>query len=1046
MFKFPNPFNKIEQPPIPPKKEQEPVADRAVHDALDETLNLSEKTAEEIAQETAAIFNLETARQAYDALDQKYQKFEHKITSRFTKITKKLESKKDDSAFAATSKWAGRALMAIPKIAAIPITFPKDIIMANIKAIKNGQTISSLESILDGDETPEKLIELMQLEAGSDEEEIIKEMFASDNSEIKKQVLNILTKKLVEQSQKELNQKTKFTKYFGAHAEVPQSVINANTQMEIIYLKYGVSPQNYEDCKMLEEVLKTDNKEEYKKLKALHTQIINQKESEETDSKIKGGWNFAQTDTSIRQKDNIASNSFKKGMLWHLLHDPGDIAGLATCTINGEYLGNLGRFDINNAFASRKMHAGLARDLLLLQNKNLFNPEMQVKIDKSFSLPTDNNRTQFLKQHSSSGRFAAAAYGKKQIQTMAYLGMRALGGVAYDQYKFWTGKQQESVLASEVAESGLGAQYADIMYSLEQDADETKMQEFANDFGYKLMELKNGGAESLVQQLVDRLIVKHAQNESPQQMEIDFLKQFQDFAKYQVDKGRMDASQLNRIQHIINQYKIEISSLDNASEEKLAILDQEGYDAGSFACAKSGKYWADLWLESKKFVQAQTGAISQAEYQAYRKSLERHKVFVNRNYSNLLVSAIGYQVDKTASLGYGGQLGGASFEGAIALEHHLLQDIGAGTAATLHNIPGIGEKTGDLYQTAKVGVEIAANAANIDFLTGNAISGLHTQEITAEELTQQTKELKQTNEEAMLAEYADDISEQLNIKGFLAQINQAREQSEQVSAAAMADIAEFVQEHRVPILALTAGAGLAVFLKNPLLLRELGTKALNSKTFQNLLSKSSSVFAHKFAPVGAAAGLGATTMAFSNEAEASSKSIWSESEVQLGKKLTDKLNTFKQNGTDTANTIEAYKTAYINKLKKAIINSPGKYGLNPNVDFDRLTDAQINNINWQQAINDTFPNGLELNLTQQQINSIVINNATLRDFFKKNDVPITSETVEAVLSGETNVKKLNKLAFPDRNRAVTRSIDTKDTDTTQQKTPPATTSTPKKNQ
>ncbi len=568
-----NPFNKE---PIEPIEDVEAVpieealrvseaetkmaeVERFVDDVAEEALDIAHPAVEQMDKDKSW---WKKGLEMYEKLDKQYQRFEQKITSRVSKIVQKVESKKGDSASVAALKWSGRALLTIPKIAAVPILFPKDIIMASVKGIENSRAISSIEKALNGTEGPEKLLQLMKLEAGSEEEAIIKEMLASKDEAVKNQVLDVLSRKLAEQSQIELNKKTKFTKYFGANAEVPRSVMDANAQMEIIYQKHGVNSQNYAACKIFEENLKAKDPKEYKKLKILHAQIFAKKEDEETDLKIKGGWNFGKSDTSLQQKSQVVSNSFKNGMLWHLMHDPGEIASLMTCVVNGEYVHNLGKFDIKDAFASRQMHARVAQDLLLIRDKDTFSPEMQQKIDKCFNLSDKDlamfnkfgvsgpkrGRAHFLKKHSNSGVFAASSYVAKETQTLGYLTMRGFVGIPYDQYKFWTSKQKESVIASEIDNSGLAHQYANLMYDISPQKAESRKQEervkqdFSNIFGAKLMNIKSGGAESLVRNLIDRLIVKNAQGGQPRQEEIEFLRRMQEFAAYQTDQGRMNAA------------------------------------------------------------------------------------------------------------------------------------------------------------------------------------------------------------------------------------------------------------------------------------------------------------------------------------------------------------------------------------------------------------------------------------------------------------------------------------------------------------------------
>jgi len=477
---------------------------------------------------------------------------------------------------------------------------------------------------------------------------------------------------------------------------------------------------------------------------------------------------------------------------------------------------------------------------------------------------------------------------------------------------------------------------------------------------------------------------------------------------------------------MVLQYKVEASKHASVDSNTLNILDKQDYDASSFACVKSGKYWADLWAESKKYYQVKTGDISREDYKAYREAVKRHSVFVNRNYSNLLAASIGHQADKTASMGYGGEFGGPSVGGAIALEHHLLEKIGSGTAVMLHNIPGIGEKAGDFYETAKFGTEMATNVASkmadMNYLTGGLISNSRASELTQEELRQESEKLEQVNEESMLGRLADSVAESLNIKEFLEQVNEKQIESERISAQAMEDITKFMEEHRAIILALTAGAGVAMLLKNTNFLRALsgslkGKAHLSAANARAMLSGASEVLKTSTllrSPVfaKAAAGVAGVGMfAFSGEAEAASgrRSIWSESEARLSG---EGLLTF--NGSEVKK--EAFKTYRIDMVKDLIVDAIrnndnakiNKYNLAGINDVDNVTSAQLDAIDWGKVIGDIK---LRVSLSREQQQKIVDNNRILREFFKANKgVPITTDTVEAVLRGDYDVGKLRGIA------------------------------------
>ncbi len=103
------------------------------------------------------------------------------------------------------------------------------------------------------------------------------------------------------------------------------------------------------------------------------------------------------------------------------------------------------------------------------------------------------------------------------------------------------------------------------------------------------------------------------------------------------------------------------------------------------------------------------------------------------------------------------------------------------------------------------------------------------------------------------------------------------------------------------------------------------------------------------------------------------------------------------------NTVEALETYNIDRVKDIIVADPQLYGLPEGVDLDKLTISQLKGINWEKAFTDTFPEGKGLTdgLTQEQIDSIVENNKTLRTFFQEHpNAPRASENYEAILKGK----------------------------------------------
>jgi len=128
-------------------------------------------------------------------------------------------------------------------------------------------------------------------------------------------------------------------------------------------------------------------------------------------------------------------------------------------------------------------------------------------------------------------------------------------------------------------------------------------------------------------------------------------------------------------------------------------------------------------------------------------------------------------------------------------------------------------------------------------------------------------------------------------------------------------------------------------------------------------------------------------------------SIWSVAEKYLkGNKVYQEL--IEINDKDTVEALETYN---INRVKNAIVANPQAYGLSAGVNLDKLTIGQLKGIDWEKAFADTFPEGKSLTdgLTQEQVDSIVENNKTLRTFFQEHpDAPRTSENYESVLKGK----------------------------------------------
>lgn len=133
------------------------------------------------------------------------------------------------------------------------------------------------------------------------------------------------------------------------------------------------------------------------------------------------------------------------------------------------------------------------------------------------------------------------------------------------------------------------------------------------------------------------------------------------------------------------------------------------------------------------------------------------------------------------------------------------------------------------------------------------------------------------------------------------------------------------------------------------------------------------------------------------------KSIWQEAEKQLTARFQEKFA--KLGGADT-NAAEALKTINIDRLKDTIVQNPQEYGLAKGIVFERMSDEQIKNINWDKAVDNTFgvfekrPD-LTVDLTKGQVENIIENNEQLRNYFQTHPGASRSqENIDAVLKGK----------------------------------------------
>jgi hypothetical protein len=777
------------------------------------------------------------------------------VNHRFTNFSKRTDAHLDRLEDKIAGKWSGRALLALGKIAAIPLQFTTDVVMAGIKSVKNKMKADELADLLKGEAGPEKLFELMGIGRTSEESAIIRDLLSDPKT--KEAALDSIAKSLGRSSQEALVKKTKFTNYLSlGNGEEPKDAQEARTKLEIIYLKNGINPQDYQACKDFEAKMEKNDPELFASLKSLTSQV--EESGKKDQPSKKGPWNFSGQDTSLMQKANIALQSAKNGMLWHLLKDPREIAGLATCTINGEYIHNLGQFDLEDTLKSAKAKDAMMRDLLLLKNKDLFEEPMRRQIESSMQVT--GSRTDYLKDKASAGSFTVSSYMKKQLSTMSYLAMRSTAGIATDLFKYSTGLHKESIMASEVANSGLAEDYAKLMSSLtksEEAADNpaNANQSEANDFGFRLMNLDKGGAAIAAKELVDKMLLKNAkQGQKPAAEEIAFLEKMSGFMEYQMQKGRVDMAQVNQVKQLVDRYKMESRSVEHLGQEKLAALQKAGYQVDSYACKKTGNWLKDFFIKD-----------------------EKHAAFVNRNSGNIIFDYVGYQADRLASLG---SHQGVEFGGAISLEHHLLEQIGGATTAAVSGLPMIGQEMNDFYSTAKAMTDTATKTMSFDFLTGQQLGKPQAADRAAAPEASQIEALKNGLGEAELVK---NISAAINGEAMVKQINAAREQNAQMSEMMVKEVGKFVQEQRLPLLAMAlAGGGIMTLIKNPNVLKNLGKAGFEALQGSGAMKLASNELFKKAVLAGGVAG---TTLA-ATEVFGGMESQAAKTEVRPGQGVT----------------------------------------------------------------------------------------------------------------------------------------------------------------
>lgn len=154
----------------------------------------------------------------------------------------------------------------------------------------------------------------------------------------------------------------------------------------------------------------------------------------------------------------------------------------------------------------------------------------------------------------------------------------------------------------------------------------------------------------------------------------------------------------------------------------------------------------------------------------------------------------------------------------------------------------------------------------------------------------------------------------------------------------------------------------------------------------------------------------------------SGDSIWSVAKKYLGGN-----EEFNKLGGDDANKAEALRTYNIDMVKRAILADPKKFGIPEGVDINKLSVEQLKGIKWQEAFDSAFKEKvLETDLSEKQIENIVGNNKSLRDFFSEHPkAPRTQENYEAILRGRGETGEI--IAAPEKDSRETQSEQGDDT-------------------
>jgi hypothetical protein len=94
-------------------------------------------------------------------------------------------------------------------------------------------------------------------------------------------------------------------------------------------------------------------------------------------------------------------------------------------------------------------------------------------------------------------------------------------------------------------------------------------------------------------------------------------------------------------------------------------------------------------------------------------------------------------------------------------------------------------------------------------------------------------------------------------------------------------------------------------------------------------------------------------------------SIWQEADKQLSVRFKEQFENLGSGDPKTHKLLEIYNT---DRVKDTIVAHPEKYGLPANINFNKMSEAQIKGLDWDKAFHDTFvKKGLSTSLTGEHL-------------------------------------------------------------------------------